>query len=226
MVSHEIRTPLSIIQSSAEILEDYLERLDPRDRKDHLQSIRKNTRHMAGLMEQVLFIGSLEEGKMEFKPATLEVRSFVRKIVDDVLSATCRRCPVKLSFAHAPNKIHADGRLLTLIFTNLLINAVKYSHAGGLVRFQIKFDDSMMVCAIRDEGIGIPETDREWLFNAFYRGSNVGDRPGTGLGLLIVKRCVNLHGGEIDVESRLDAGTLIRLRLPIHQAGKAFAGKT
>jgi His Kinase A (phospho-acceptor) domain len=78
MVSHEFRTPLGIIQSSAEILEDYLDVLEPAERRDHLQSVRKNTLRMAGLMEEVLLIGSLHAGKMEFKPATLELRTFVR----------------------------------------------------------------------------------------------------------------------------------------------------
>ena len=90
MVSHEFRTPLGIIQSSAEILEDYLEQLEPVEREDHLQSIRKNTRRMAGMMEEVLLIGSLDAGKMEFKPALLDLRTFVRRLVDEVLSATDR----------------------------------------------------------------------------------------------------------------------------------------
>jgi signal transduction histidine kinase len=72
-----------------------------------------------------------------------------------------------------------------------------------------------MACAIRDQGIGIPEADREWLFNAFHRGHNVDDRPGTGLGLVIVKRCIDLHGGKINVESKLGEGTVVTVRLPI-----------
>jgi signal transduction histidine kinase len=88
------------------------------------------------------------------------------------------------------------------IFTNLLTNAVKYSYAGRAVWF-------------RDQGIGIPEADREWLFNAFQRGHNVDDRPGTGLGLVIVKRCVELHRGKITVESKIGQGTTVTVRLPI-----------
>jgi PAS domain S-box-containing protein len=215
MVSHEIRTPLGIIQSSAEILEDYLDQLEPSERKEHLQSIRKNTRRMAGLMEEVLLIGSLEEGKMEYKPAVVELRTFVRRLVEEVLSTTGGRCPIELSIAEVPVEIRADKRLLRHIFTNLLINAVKYSHAGWAVRFEIRCAGSAIVCAVQDQGIGIPEVDREWLFNAFYRGRNVGDRPGTGLGLLIVKRCVDLHGGKIRVESQLGEGTVVTVRLPI-----------
>ncbi len=204
-----------IIQSSAEIMDDYLDQLEPAERKDHLQSIRKNTRRMAGLMEEVLLIGSFDAGKMEFKPALLELRTFVRRLVDEVLSATDRRCPIEFLFAEMPGKIQADERLLRHIFTNLLTNAVKYSDAGRVVRFEIARAGADIVCTIRDQGIGIPEADREWLFNAFHRGRNVGDRPGTGLGLVIVKRCVDLHGGKIKVDSKLGEGTSVTVRLPI-----------
>jgi PAS domain S-box-containing protein len=215
MVSHEFRTPLAIIQSSAEILDDYLDQLEPAEWKDHLQSIRKNTRRMAALMEETLLIGSFDAGKMEFKPTLLELRTFVRRLVDEVLSATKRRCPIEFLLAEMPTKVQADERLLRHIFTNVLTNAVKYSDAGRVVQFEIVCAGADIVCTIRDQGIGIPEADREWLFNAFHRGRNVGDRPGTGLGLVIVKRCVDLHGGNIKVDSKLGEGTSVTVRLPI-----------
>jgi PAS domain S-box-containing protein len=215
MVSHEFRTPLAIIQSSAEILDDYLDQLEKAERKDHLQSIRKNTRRMAALMEETLLIGSFDAGKMEFKPTSLELSSFVRRLVDEVHSATHRRCEIELFQAKMPATAQADGRLLRHIFTNLLTNAVKYSDCGRAVHFEIVGDGTDIVCTIRDRGIGIPEPDREWLFNAFHRGQNVGDRPGTGLGLIIVKRCVDLHGGTINVDSKLGQGTVVTVRLPI-----------
>jgi PAS domain S-box-containing protein len=215
MVSHEFRTPLGIIQSSAEILEDYLVQLEPSERKDHLQSIRQNTHRMAAIMEEALFIGSFDAGKMEFKPATVELRKFLQGLVDEVLSITGGRCPIGLSLSETPAEIKADERLLRHIFTNLLTNAVKYSDAGSPVRFEIAPAGGDIVCAIRDQGIGIPEPDREWLFSGFHRGHNVDDRPGTGLGLVIVKRCVDLYGGKINVDSRLGVGTKVTVRLPI-----------
>jgi signal transduction histidine kinase len=215
MVSHEFRTPLGIIQSSAEILEDYLLQLAPTEREDHLQSIRKNTRRMAGMMEEMLLLGSLEAGKMEFRAEPLELRTFTRRLVDEVLSATARRCPIELSLSEIPAEVYADERLLRHIFTNLLTNAIKYSDADRSVRFEIGRSGAEIVCTIRDQGIGIPEADREWLFNAFHRGHNVDDRPGTGLGLVIVKRCVDLHGGKIEVESELGEGTLVTVSLPV-----------
>jgi light-regulated signal transduction histidine kinase (bacteriophytochrome) len=93
--------------------------------------------------------------------------------------------------------------------------AVRYSDAGRPVQFEIGHVGAEIVCAICDQGIGIPEADREWLFNAFHRGHNVDDRPGTGLGLVIVKRCVDLHGCKINVESKLGEETVVTVRLPI-----------
>jgi len=92
---------------------------------------------------------------------------------------------------------------------------VKYSNAGDPVRFEIRCAEAEIVFTIRDQGIGIPEADREWLFNAFHRGHNVNDRPGTGLGLVIVKRCVDLHGGQIKVESEVGQGTVMTVSLPV-----------
>ena len=223
MVSHEFRTPLGIIQSSAEILEDYLEQLQPDEREDHLQSIRQNTCRMAMLMEEALLIGSLDAGKIEFRPAPLELRPFAQRLVDEVLSATNRRCPIELSLAEIPGEIQADERLLQHIFTNLLTNGVKYSDPGQPVRFEITSAGTEIICAIRDQGIGIPEADREWLFSAFHRGQNVADRPGTGLGLVIVKRCVDLHAGKINVESQFGKGTLVTVRLPVFSPASPVA---
>lgn len=217
MVSHEFRTPLGIIQSSAEILEDYLEQLDPAERREHLQSIRKNTHRMAGLMEETLLIGLFEAGKMEYNPSLINLRTFLRKLVKEVLSATGRRCPIELALDGIPRDAKADERLLRHIFTNLLVNAAKYSDAGRQVWFEVRRDGANAVCVIRDQGIGIPLADREWLFNAFHRGRNVGDRPGTGLGLVIVKRCIDLHGGKIKVETAVGEGTVMTVRLPVFE---------
>jgi signal transduction histidine kinase len=92
---------------------------------------------------------------------------------------------------------------------------VKYSERGNAVEFEVHRDHNEAVCCVRDRGIGIPDGDREWLFSAFHRGRNVGDRPGTGLGLTIVKRCVELHGGWLALQSAVGRGTEITVRLPL-----------
>jgi light-regulated signal transduction histidine kinase (bacteriophytochrome) len=106
-----------------------------------------------------------------------------------------------------------------LSFTKWVDSAVKYSDAERAVKFEIVGASTDIVCTICDHGIGIPEADLEWLFNAFHRGCNVGDRPGTGLGLVIVKRCVDLHGGRIKVDSKVGEGRSVILSLPLFQPG-------
>jgi PAS domain S-box-containing protein len=214
MVSHEFRTPLGIIQSSAEILEDYLDRLEVQERKEHLHSITNNTRRMAGLMEEVLLIGSFDAGKMQFKPRELDIRDFVNDLTQEVLSATGHRSPINFVAEQIPMLATADARLLRHIFTNLLTNAIKYSDPAQSVELKLSSHGADLVATITDHGIGIPEADREWLFCAFHRGRNVGDRHGTGLGLVIVKRCVDLHGGTIEIQSELGKGTAVTIRFP------------
>jgi len=215
MVSHEFRTPLGIIQSSAELLRDYFAKMEATDRDDQLESISRNTRRMAGMMEEILVLSRLDAGKLEYEPSNLDLNLFCPRVVDEVLSATGRRCPIEISLSSIPPEAKADDRLLGHIFTNLLSNAVKYSEAGAMVYFSIKRDGREAVCSVIDQGIGISPDDQKGLFTAFHRGSNVGTRPGTGLGLLVVKRCVDLHGGSIEILSQLGKGTIITVRLPV-----------
>jgi signal transduction histidine kinase len=174
---------------------------------------------MAGLMEEVLVLGQLDAGRMDFQPAALDLRAFFQRVTDEIHSATDRRCPTELSVnAEAARETQADERLLRHVFTNLLSNAVKYSEPGQVVLFTVERDGRDAVCRVRDHGIGIPEADRPRLFQAFHRGSNVGPRTGTGLGLVIVQRCVELHGGTIGMDSKLGEGTTATVRLPVFPA--------
>ncbi len=215
MVSHEFRTPLGIIQSSAELLREFFPRMEAAERNEQLGSISRNTRRMAAMMEDILVLSRLDAGKLDYEPSRLDLASFCRRVLDEVLSATARRCPIELSVESGLPQGLADERLLGHIFTNLLSNAVKYSEPGCLVRFQVRRESADVVCVISDEGIGISEQDQERLFTAFHRGENVGTRPGTGLGLLVVKRCVELHHGKLQLESRLGKGTTATVRLPV-----------
>lgn len=215
MVSHEFRTPLGIIMSSAEILERYLERLKPEQRKEQLQSITKSVRRMASLMEEVLLLGKVEAGKMECKPAPLDLPAFCRKVTDEVHSATDCRCPILLQAPEVTRDALADEGLLRHIFTNLLINAVKYSGPGQAVHLRLEQQNGNATFHVEDRGAGIPPGDQPHLFKAFHRGQNVTHVPGTGLGLVIVKRCVDLHGGRITCKSIEGQGTTFTVTLPL-----------
>jgi PAS domain S-box-containing protein len=217
MVSHEFRTPLGIIQSSAELLREFFDKMEPSEREEQLESITRNTCRMAGMMEEILVLSRLDASKLDFQPSALELNIFCRRIVDEVLSATNRRCVIELSLDSVLPPAQADERLLGHILTNLLNNAVKYSEPGAVVRFTVERDGMDAVCIIRDQGIGISLDDQQRLFNAFHRGGNVGSRPGTGLGLLLVKRCVDLHGGKVKLDSNIGEGTTATVRLPVFE---------
>ncbi len=214
-VSHEFRTPLGVIMASTENLRDYYDRFSAGQRVEHLHDIFDAARTMAGLMEEVLLLGRVEAGKVAFTPQPLDLQSLCERFIDEVRSATDARCPIQLSLAPAPRSARGDEGLLRHILVNLLGNAVKYSPPGNLVEFRVEPRESFAVFTIRDRGIGIPDEDAPHLFEAFHRGRNVGDTPGTGLGMVIVKRCVELHGGEIDFTSHPGEGTTFTVGLPL-----------
>ena len=214
MVSHEFRTPLGIIQSSAELLRDFAPKMAPGEREEHLTSISRNTRRMGGMMEEILVLSRMDAGKLHFQPAPLDLAGFCQRVVDEVLSATSRRCPIELKMEETPEAL-ADERLLGHVLTNLLSNAVKYSEPGISVDFGVTRQSDDVVLKVRDRGIGISKEDQQNVFTAFYRGTNVGTRPGTGLGLLMVKRCVSLHRGAVQLESALGQGTTVTVKLPV-----------
>jgi signal transduction histidine kinase len=186
----------------------------PEERNEQLESIIRNTRRMGAMMEEILILSRLDAGKLDFRPAPVDLEIFCRRVVDEVLSATNHRCPIELSLDPALPIAEADERLLGHIFTNLLSNAVKYSESGIPIRLGISRDGANAVCVIRDQGIGISEDDQAGLFTAFHRGANVGNRSGTGLGLLLVKRCAELHNAHVQINSALGSGTTVTISLP------------
>ena len=113
-------------------------------------------------------------------------------------------------------KVDLDEKLLRHILSNLLSNAIKYSPKGGNVGFDLVRTQKAVSFRVKDQGIGIPETDKVQLFDSFYRASNVGTISGTGLGLAIVKRAVDSHGGNITVESEVGVGTTFVVSIPLN----------
>ena len=215
LVSHEFRTPLGIIMSAADILKKYFDRLAPDRRGEHLQDIHDASRRMAELIDEVLLLARVEAGKMECKPQPLALSAFCLQLRDELQSASNGAGAITVRARGLTGKAMADESLLRHIFTNLLSNALKYSDPGSEVEFSVARRDRDAIFRVRDRGIGIPPEDLDELFQTFRRGTNVGERPGTGLGLVIVKRCVELHGGAIELQSRQGTGTTVTVRLPL-----------
>jgi signal transduction histidine kinase len=215
LVSHEFRTPLGITMSAVELLRGYFDRLSKEKREELLDDIHESTLRMSGMMEQVLLLGRVEAGKLSLNAVPIDLHEFGAKFVDEMHSATNRKCEVQFRAEGDLEGARGDESLVRHALANLISNAVKYSPAGRDVDFLVRREGNDAVFTVRDYGIGIPETDQVRLFEAFHRAKNVGETPGTGLGLLIVKRCVELHHGTINFESREGQGTTFTVRFPL-----------
>lgn len=179
----------------------------------HLQRIQTAVKHMTGLLNDVLVLGKAEAGKIEFMPTPISLAQFCRQLVEEVQLTTSTHTIVFCAHNQCPNGC-LDQQLLRHILTNLLTNAIKYSPESSLVQFDLICESQKVIFRIQDQGIGIPANEQPELFNSFFRASNVGSISGTGLGLSIVKKAVDLHGGQIEVESRLGEGTTFTVKLP------------
>jgi len=215
MVSHEFRTPLEVVISSADILHRYLDRLQPAERDQHLSAIQNSVKRMAEMMEDVLLLGRFDAGRLQFMPDDLHLPAFCKRLADEMRSAAGGHCVIHLILDEFPALVRADETLLRHILTNLLSNALKYSPLGEKIEFHVQRSGRDAVFHVLDRGIGIPAPDQARLFEAFHRARNVGTVPGTGLGLHIVKRCVELHGGTIELQTEIGHGTTFTVRLPL-----------
>jgi signal transduction histidine kinase len=215
MVTHEIRTPLAVILGASEILSHYLDRLAPEKRAEHLRTIDAAVLRMSALMEDVLLFSKAEAGRMDFNPTAMDLKDFCMQLLDELASATNRRCPFELSVTNISEPARGDENLLRHVFANLLANAAKYSPPGTPVKFSVTRAGGDAVFIVEDHGMGIPEDDRKRLFTPFYRGKNVTTIQGTGLGLVIVKHCIERNGGSIAIESAENVGTTATVRLPL-----------
>jgi signal transduction histidine kinase len=214
LVSHEFRTPLGVIMSATDVLKRYFDRLSPEKRERHLEMIGRSTKNLAQLIDEVLLLGRVEDGRMQFTPVPVDVEKLCRSLTDELRSATGGVCPIGFTKGSSLEGAVSDEAILRHILSNLLSNACKYSNPAGPVTFTAERRDGDLVLTVRDRGIGIPEEDQAHLFTSFTRGRNVGTRPGTGLGLVVVHRCVQLHGGTLHLESEVGRGTTVTVTLP------------
>jgi two-component sensor histidine kinase len=172
-----------------------------------------------GVLAVLVFymFASNEANKLEFNPTQLNLEQFCRELVEDMRSSIPSHIILTFDCRGDGNNAYLDGKRLRQILTNLLSNAIKYSRQGGTVRFGLECVDDVAIFSIQDDGIGIPAADQLRLFESFHRASNVGMRPGTGLGLTIVKKCVDSQGGQITVDSVVGVGTKFTVTLPLKQ---------
>jgi PAS domain S-box-containing protein len=214
MVTHEFRTPLAIIQSTINIVQNYFDRLPQDKLAERLDVVTKQAKRMTELLNDVLMYSRGEHG---LKPATLEIINlalFTRSIIDDLRMADSEAHPVMLSVNNPPVKLETDRRLLEHICLNLIGNAIKYSPPGNAVEVTVAREGHEILLVVEDHGIGIPAADLARIYDPFHRAANVGSRSGSGLGLPIVKQCVEALGGSIHTQSQVGQGSVFKVRLP------------
>lgn len=213
IVSHEFRTPLATIRASTDVLRTYFERLTPAQREERFERIGMQVAHMTTLMEDVLSFGRFESGVGSIERSEGELSGFLAALVEE-FRQTYADHDVVMELPDGSVPYAFDRRLMRQIVLNLLTNAQKYSELGTAITLTLEASPTMVEIAIRDEGIGIPESDLPDLFTAFHRASNVGTIQGTGLGLSIMKHAVELHGGHITVASEVGKGSTFTITLP------------
>ncbi|MDP3619134.1 MAG: PAS domain-containing sensor histidine kinase [Ramlibacter sp.] len=213
VASHEFRTPLAAILSSVELLGDYGPRLPEGERKEIVDQVRSAVGRLSHMVEQVLLTSRLESGKFDFEPRLQDVSQLLSKVASEMDQAHPQARRIEMQWEQLDEPRLVDGELVNHILVNLLGNALKYSAADSRVTCLASARGDTLHLAVTDQGIGIPAADLPRLFESFHRGANVGNIPGTGMGLHIVKECVDLHRGWIETESAPGTGTTFRVRL-------------
>ena len=213
MASHEFRTPLSTVLSSASLIQNYIKEEDQDKRQRHVKRIKESVKHLNDLLEDFLSLGKLEEGRVKTEFQRFTIKDFLNEIVEEMKPILKPGQEVQLSHS-GEGSFSTDKRLLKNILINLLGNAIKFSPESTPVELKALIADNELKISVRDKGIGIPEEDQLHLFTSFFRGKNAVNIQGTGLGLHIVQRYVELLQGSINLESKLGAGTTVTVNLP------------
>ncbi len=207
-----------MIVTSADILSRYLNRLPEEERAEHLACIQTSVKRMSGMMEDVLLLGRFESGMLKFQPQEIHLAAWCQRFVDEMQSAINSRCHIDLALGDFAPVVCADESLLRHILANLVSNAAKYSAQGECVKLVVSREGDDAIFSVEDHGIGIPASDLDRLFEAFQRGGNVGQINGTGLGLVVVKRGIEIHGGTFELRSQEGVGTTFIVKLPLFAA--------
>jgi PAS domain S-box-containing protein len=211
MVCHEFRNPLNNILLSVSSLGRYDTHLSAEQKENYLLGIKENVERMTQMIDAILMIGKVEARQIEIQPSQVELVQFCRNLVSEINYSNSNQ----IEFICRNKAIHAalDEKLLRSILTNILSNSVQYSLPHSSIQFRLLRQKQQVIFQIKDQGIGIPPEDLPYLFEPFHRARNVSNIPGTGLGLNIVKRFVDLQQGKIEVESKLGAGTTFTVTL-------------
>lgn len=213
MASHEFRTPLTTILSSATLASKYTDTSDQDKRKKHIDKIKDAVRHMNELLEDFLSLGKLEENKVVISITAFNVNEFIEEVTEEMKAQAKPGQKIRIR-SEGETMFATDKRLLKNTMINLLSNAIKFSDEDACIDVAVSNTAKQLSISVKDTGIGIPGEDLPHLFDNFYRAKNAGNIQGTGLGLPILRRYLNLLNGTIEVDSELEKGSTFTIVLP------------
>jgi PAS domain S-box-containing protein len=215
IASHEFRTPLSAVLSSAALINQYVDRKEPEKIEKHILRIKTSVNQLTGILNDFLSLGKLEEGKVDVLYEPLNTKVFLEEIAEEVSSTLKEGQRVIVNCNLKEDAFLSDARILRNILFNLITNASKYSDTNRPIYIDCYKSNDSVAFDVRDEGIGIPEEDQKHMFERFFRASNAGNVQGTGLGLNIVKRYLDLLDGNITFTSKYGEGSTFYVLIPV-----------
>lgn len=213
MASHEFRTPLSTILTSLSLVGRYVGPEHEESRLKHYNRIRNSVHSLTGILNDFLSLDKLESGRITATPEDFDLQALIVDMVDELQVIAKAGQSLVLDF-QGPTEVRLDRNMVRNICTNLISNAIKYSNEGKEVGISVEVAGDKIRMDVRDQGIGIPETDKQHMFERFFRAHNATNIQGTGLGLTIVKKYLDLMGGDIWYESEVGKGSVFTIVLP------------
>ncbi|MEM8674603.1 MAG: PAS domain-containing sensor histidine kinase [Cyanobacteria bacterium P01_G01_bin.67] len=214
MVCHEFRNPLNNIAFSVSSLKRYDRQLSATQKTEYLSDVEINIERMTQMTNELLVIGEIETKGINITLDKLDLVAFCQELIAE-FEQTYLNYQIQFDSNISLFTADIDSRLLRSILTNILTNAVRYSPSNQVIQFELYLNSNYVVFTIEDWGIGIPDADIKKIFEPFHRGNNVSNIPGTGLGLNIVKRFIALLDGEINIDSQINRGTRVQIKVPL-----------
>lgn len=216
LVSHEFRTPLSVIQSSAELLRKYIERMDEAKRDKHFERIEEQVFRLTSMLDEILLIGRIDTQRFEANARRIFIEQFCRDVTRSVQAATGSQHRVSLQTRGVAAPLIVDRDYMEHALAHLIRNAITYAPPDSPIEINIFSTETDVSLQVRDYGPGIPPDDRPHIFEFFYRGANALNIPGNGMGLGLARHVIDLHHGSIEIDHPPDGGTLVNVHLPVN----------
>lgn len=218
LVSHEFKTPLSGILTSATLTEKYTKGEQQEKREKHLVTIRNKVHYLNNILNDFLSIERLDSGRGQYKFSTFGLKRLINEVVYNANVTLKDGQEIIYPKDIKDVELVQDEKILELILSNLLGNAIKYSPENTLIEFRISFNGDLIKFEIEDQGRGIPEKDQKHIFERYFRAENALLDQGTGIGLNIAKTHLENLGGNIQFESEENKGTIFTVKLPMRKS--------